>query len=98
MVQNMRAYFILYVITIKFVKCVQTKIEYSSMLERPKLISIKIFGDLFLVTKINNVKRLQENSQGWQKDGILLPRGGICHIMPPHSYGPARVSSSLRDT
>ena len=39
-------------------------------------------------TKSNN-KKLQENSQGWQKDGILLPRGAFA--TPCHSIanGPA---------
>ena len=31
MVQNLRAYFILYVITIKFMKCMQDRIEFSCM-------------------------------------------------------------------
>ena len=52
MVLNLRAYFILYVITIKCIKCVLEKIEYSSMLQRPRLISSKILGDLSLATMI----------------------------------------------
>ena len=52
MVQNLRAYFILYVITIKCIKCMQENIEFSSMLQRPRLISIKILGDLSLATMI----------------------------------------------
>ena len=36
-VQNLRAYFILHVITIKWKMCVQEKIEFSSMPQRPKL-------------------------------------------------------------
>ena len=35
------------------------------------------------------IKKLQENSHGWQKDGILLPKGGRPHPMPPQGYGPA---------
>ena len=33
MVQNLRAYFILYAITIKCTKCMQEKIEFSCMLK-----------------------------------------------------------------
>ena len=46
MVQNLRAYFVLYVISVKCIKCMQEKIEFSCMLLRPRLISIKILGDL----------------------------------------------------
>ena len=52
MVQNLRAYFILYVITIKCIKCMQEKIEFFCMLQRPRLISTKMLGDLSLATKI----------------------------------------------
>ena len=31
MIQNLRAYFILYAITIKFIECMQEKIEFSCM-------------------------------------------------------------------
>ena len=37
-----------------------------------------LFGYKDKATRNNN-KKLQENSQGLHKDGILLPRGGICH-------------------
>ena len=46
MVQHLRVYFILYDITIKWVKCVQENIELSSMSGRPTLSSIKVSGDL----------------------------------------------------
>ena len=45
MVENLRAYFILYVITIKCIERMQEKIEFSCMLQRPRLISTKILGD-----------------------------------------------------
>ena len=41
MVQNLRAYFIPYVITVKYIKCMQDRIEFSYMLQRPRLISTK---------------------------------------------------------
>ena len=88
MVQNLRAHFILYVITIKCIECAQEKIEFSCKLQRPRLISPKVLGDLSFATKTKD-KKLQENSRGLQKNGILLPRGGVCHPMPPHGYGPA---------
>ena len=89
MVQNLRAYFILYVITIKCIKCMQGKIEVSCMLQRPRLISTKILGYLSLAAQRgSNTKKVLENSQGWQKGGILWPRGDICHPMAPHGYWP----------
>ena len=36
-VHNLRAYFILYVITIKWTMCVHEKIELSGMSQRPRL-------------------------------------------------------------
>ena len=50
MVQHWRAYFILYVITITCIKCMQDRIEFSYMLQRERLISTKIL-DLSLATK-----------------------------------------------
>ena len=37
MVQNLRAYFMLYIVTIKWKTCVQEKIELSRMSHRPSL-------------------------------------------------------------
>ena len=51
MVQSLRAYFILHVITIKCIECMQEKIEFSYKLERPRLISPKILGNLSLAIK-----------------------------------------------
>jgi len=78
MIQNMRAYFMLYIITIKWIICVHGKIEFSSISQRPRLSSTKILG--YLEMQGNN-KKLQKNSQGWQKAGILLSSGGNCHPM-----------------
>ena len=52
MVQNLRAYFMLYVITIKCINCMQERIEFSRMLQGPNLISTTILGDLSLATMI----------------------------------------------
>ena len=60
MVQNMRAYFILCIITIKCINCIQEKTEFSCMLQRPSLISTKIL-DLSLATKIKQQKTAIEN-------------------------------------
>ena len=38
-------------------------------------------GDLSLSTKIKQQQKTAKNSQGWQKAGILRPRGGVCHPM-----------------
>ena len=51
MIQNLRAYFIFYVITIKCIKCMQDRNELSCMLQRPRLISSKILGCLSLAAK-----------------------------------------------
>ena len=52
MVQNPRAYLILYVIKLKCIKCIREKIEYPCMLQRPRLISAKILGVVSIATKI----------------------------------------------
>ena len=88
MVQNLRAYSILHVATIKWIMCVQENIELTSILQRPRLSSTIISGDFSLATRIMQPEECKENSQGWQKAGILLRRGGIFHPMPPHGYGP----------
>ena len=62
----------------KCIKCIWEKIEFSCMLQRPRLISTKIYGDLsFAATMIKQPQKMQGNSQGWRKDSILLPRGGM---------------------
>ena len=52
MVLNLRAHFTLHVITIKCIKCMQEKIEFFLYVQRPRLISTKIVGDLSLATMI----------------------------------------------
>ena len=52
MVQNLRVYFILYIITIKWIMCVQENVELSGMLQRPSLSSTEISGDLPFAGKI----------------------------------------------
>ena len=37
--------------TMKYIKCMQEKIEFPCMLQRPRLISTKILGDLSLAIK-----------------------------------------------
>ena len=86
-VQNMRDYFILDVITTKCIKCTQEKTEFSCA-KRPRLISTKILGDLFMAIKIKQQRKVARKFSGEAKDGILWPRGGSCHSMPLHSYGP----------
>ena len=51
MIQNLRAYFILYVITIRFINFMQERIEFSCILQGPRLISPKILGCLSLATE-----------------------------------------------
>ena len=58
MVQNLRAYFIFYVITIKCIEHMQERIEFSCMLQRPRLISATILGDLSLATMIKQQQKI----------------------------------------
>ena len=51
-VQNLKAFFILYVTTIKWIIYVQVKIGVFSNSQRPRLSPIKISGDLSLAKKI----------------------------------------------
>ena len=51
-VQNLRAYSIRHVATIKSLMCVQGNIELSSMSQRPRLSSFIISGDFSLATTI----------------------------------------------
>ena len=69
MVQNMRAYFILYVITIKCINCIQEKPEFSCQLRRPRLISTKILRVLSLATKIKQQKTTIKNCKKTLKGG-----------------------------
>ena len=80
--QNLRAYFKLYLIAIKWIMCVQKKIEFSSMSQRSSLSSTK-FQEISIWLK----SKITINFQGWQKADILLHRGGICHPTPSHGYG-----------
>ena len=52
MIQNLKSNFIVYVITIKWIRCVQGKIELSSMSQGQKSSSTKVSRDLSLATKI----------------------------------------------
>ena len=52
MVQNLRAYSILPVVTINWIMCMQENIELSSMSQRPRLSSSIISADLSLATTI----------------------------------------------
>ena len=86
MVQNMRAYFILHVITIQFINCMQEKTEFSCKLQRPTLISAKILGDLsFAATKIKQQKTTIKNCKkilrGGKKMAFCCPGGHL----PPHA-------------
>ena len=82
-VKNLRACFMLYVITIKWMMCVQEKIELTGTSKRPRLSSTEISGDLSLLQRKSNNKIWQESLQGWQETGIVLFRSGSCHLMPP---------------
>ena len=57
MVQDLKAHSLLYVITIKCIKCAVEE-EFSCMLQRPRLISIMIFGDLSLAAMIKQQEKI----------------------------------------
>ena len=90
MAQNMRAYFTLYVIAIKCIKCMQEKIEFlvctKTKVDLNQNFRRSLLGYEGKAAKNNNEK-LQENSQGWQKDGILLPRGAVATPCRPIATG-----------
>ena len=52
MVQNLRAFSILHVATIKWIMCVQENVELHSMSQRPRLSSSIISGDFSLAIAI----------------------------------------------
>ena len=80
MEQNLRAHFILYVIAIKWIMCIEKKINLSSMSQRPRLISRDISGDLCITTEIKQQHKItKRTAKGWQQAGILFSRVGICH-------------------
>ena len=85
MVQNLRAYFILHVITIKCIKCMQEKIELSCMLQRPRLISTNIVGNLSLATvtkaTIKNCKEILRGGKSMVSccPGVTIT--ALCHSM-----------------
>ena len=65
--------------------CVQEKIEFSGITQRPRMSSTKISGAL-LPYKNKAAKNGAKNSQGWQKATIHFSKGGTCYHMPPHGY------------
>ena len=84
MVQNMRAYFILYVITNKSINCIKEKTEFSCMLQRPRLISTTMLGDLSLAKKIKHQKTTKDCKKilrGGKKMISCCPGGHL----PPHA-------------
>ena len=86
MAQNLRAYFIIYVITSKWTVRVDEKFDLPGMSQRPRLSSAKT-SDLSLAAKVNQQQKTAKNSEGSQKIGTLLPRGGIFRPFPPMSTG-----------
>ena len=85
MEKSLRANFILHIITIKYIKLVEEKIEFSSMLQRQRLISSKLFGDVSLATKIKQQQKVARKfSGGGKKMASCCPGVGFatpCHPM-----------------
>ena len=55
MVRNLRSYFILYVIIFNGTMCVREKMEFSNILQRPKLSSTDMSGDITIAMKIEQL-------------------------------------------
>ena len=82
-VQNLRAYFILCVITIIWIMSVEKKINLSRMSLRPRLISSDISRDLCLTTKIKwQHKIAQTTPRGVNKLAYYFP--GVAVATPCH--------------
>ena len=84
-VLNLRAYSILHVVTVKWIMCVQENIELL-VCHKTKIELIHNFRRFLLRSYNNNamIRKMQQNSQGWQKTGTLFPRGAFaipCHPM-----------------
>ena len=52
----------------------------------------------FLLSYKNNaaIEKVQINSQGWYRVGILLRRGDICQPMLSHVYGPGLLKMNKK--
>ena len=85
MVQNLMAYFILYVIAIQLITCVQEKIEISSMSQRPRLslsiISGHISGATMIMQKHENYKTLAMGDKKLASCFLGLAFAAPCHHM-----------------
>ena len=102
MEQNLRAYFVLYAITIKWIMCVEKRINLSSMSQRPRLISSNISGDLCLTTKIKQQHKIAKRTlRGGNKLAYYFPGGAFAtpcqpmfHVIPDDCMG-ARIAYTL---
>ena len=74
MVQNLRAYFMLHVITIKWMMSVKEKIELTGTSKDQGWARLKFQENLSLLQRKSSTKIWQESFLGWQKAG--------------HGYGP----------
>ena len=92
MVQNLTAYLILYAITIKWIMCVQKKMEVYGMPQRPRLISANILRNLSLATKTKQQQEIANKLSGvaksWHVVVVVVVVVGKCHPMPLYGYGP----------
>ena len=87
-IQNLRAHFIVYVITIKWTICAQEKNLTFYCVTNTKIELNQNFRRHLIIYKYKARIKTAKNFKGWQKAGILLSRDGICHPMSPHGCGP----------
>ena len=91
MVQNLRAYFILHVVTVKCIKCMQEMTEFSCTKTKVDLnqnFRRSLLRNKDKATRNNNKK--YKKFSGVAKRWDPVAQGGRCHPMPPHSYGPEK--------
>ena len=91
-VRNLRVYFILYAIKIKWIACSQKQLNFlvchrdqvsGIRGQRSGCSSIKVSGDLSFATRKSSIMDCRSIFPGVAKAGALLYRGDIYHPMPP---------------
>ena len=96
MAQNLRAFFILYVIKIIWIIFIKEKIEFSNMSQRPRWSSTKFQDYLSLSAKIKQQQNIAKNFTGVAESWYPVVQGW--HLpphAPPHGCRPALSSPTL---
>ena len=86
-VRSLTAYFILYVMKIKWKMCAQKKLNFLACYGDQGAAQSKFQEISPLLQRTGSKLDCKSIFQRWQKAGALLPRSGICHPTPPPDYG-----------